>query len=201
MMRHDSQQTLQGQGVTGSQNNKARDERRRLNLQRHLSRLNLFFKVLSQRFEQSSILVITNLPLDESRGAAGPSPPPRPHPGDERRELPPQAQPGDRRLSASRQPRRRLAHTDTLSYLAPRTVAIPSACSPRSSGWWYTIPPPQWPNFSVPPAPSPMNSSPGRVQLTDGSGHFDRSYLPPRKRGMGEVSQCALVSKFFVGSV
>ena len=61
----------------------ARDERRLLNLQRQLSRLNLLiidelgfvplsptgaellFEVFSQRYEQGSILVTTNLPFDE----------------------------------------------------------------------------------------------------------------------------------------
>ena len=60
----------------------ARDERRLLNLQRQLSRLNLIidelgfvplsttgaellFKVFSQRYERGSILVTTNLPFDE----------------------------------------------------------------------------------------------------------------------------------------
>ena len=97
----------------------ARDERRLLNLQRQLSRLNLLiidelgfvplsptgaellFEVFSQRYERGSILVTTNLPFDEwtegvrvgeaDRGPAGPAHPPRPHPGDERRELPAQA--------------------------------------------------------------------------------------------------------------
>ena len=35
------------------------------------------------------------------RRAAGPAHPPRPHPGDERRELPTQAQPGERRRASS----------------------------------------------------------------------------------------------------
>ena len=61
----------------------ARDERKLLNLQRQLSRLNLLiideqgfvslsrtgaellFEVFSQRYERGSILVTTNLPLDE----------------------------------------------------------------------------------------------------------------------------------------
>ena len=61
----------------------ARDERRLLNLQRQLSRLNLLiideldfvplsrtgaellFEVISQRYERGSILVTTNLPFDE----------------------------------------------------------------------------------------------------------------------------------------
>ena len=97
----------------------ARDERRLLNLQRQLSRLSLLiidelgfvplsptgaellFEVFSQRYERGSILVTTNLPFDEwtevfgseraDRGTAGPPHPPRPHPGNERRELPAQA--------------------------------------------------------------------------------------------------------------
>ena len=102
----------------------ARDERRLLNLQRQMSRLNLLiidelgfvplsttgaellFEVFSQRYERGSILVTTNLPFDEwtevfgsgtaHRRAAGPAHPPRPHPGDERRKLPTQAQQGER---------------------------------------------------------------------------------------------------------
>ena len=103
----------------------ARDERRLLNLQRQLARLQLLiidesgfvplshtgaellFEVFSQRYERGSILVTTNLPFDEwtevfrvrkaHRRAPGPSHPPRAHPGDERRELPPQGQPAKRR--------------------------------------------------------------------------------------------------------
>ena len=107
----------------------ARDERRLQNLQRQLSRLNLLiidelgfvplsrtgaellFEVFSQRYERGSILVTTNLALRRmdrglrlgapDRGAAGPAHPPRPHPGDERRELPTQAQPGECRTAAT----------------------------------------------------------------------------------------------------
>ena len=61
----------------------SRDERRRLNLQRQISRLNppiidelgcvppsrtgaeLLFKIFSKRYERGSILVTTNLPFDE----------------------------------------------------------------------------------------------------------------------------------------
>ena len=97
----------------------ARDERRLLNLRRQLSRRNLLivdelgfvplsptgakllFEVFSQRCERGSILVTTNLPFRRvdrglrtgapDRSAAGPAHPPRPHPGDGRRELPAQA--------------------------------------------------------------------------------------------------------------
>ena len=102
----------------------ARDERRLLNLQRQLARLRLLiidelgfvprsttgaellFEVFSQRCERGSVLVTTNLPFDEwtdvfgserlTGDAAGPPHPPRPHPGDERRQLPPQGQPAGR---------------------------------------------------------------------------------------------------------
>ena len=108
----------------------ARDERRLLNLQRQLTRLSLLivdelgfvplsptgaellFEVFSQRYERGSILV-TNQPSlrrmdrglrfgEAHRDAAGPPHPPRPHPGNERRELPPPAQPGERWFPASR---------------------------------------------------------------------------------------------------
>ena len=68
----------------------ARDERRLLNLQRHLSRLNLLiigelgfvplsrtgaellFEVFSQRYERGSIMVTANLPFDEWTEVFGP---------------------------------------------------------------------------------------------------------------------------------
>ena len=104
----------------------ARDERRLLNLQRQLSRLNLLiidelgfvplsrtnaellFEVFSQRYEKglhpgdhqfALRRVDRGLRLGTPhRSPAGPAHPPRPHPGNERRELPAQAQPGQRRL-------------------------------------------------------------------------------------------------------
>ena len=96
------------------------------NFQRNLSRLNLLivdelgfvplsptgaellFEVFSQRYERGSILVTTNLPFDEwtkvfgSERLAGALldrlTPPRPYPGDERRQLPPPPHPAERRL-------------------------------------------------------------------------------------------------------
>ena len=115
----------------------ARDERRLLNLQRNLSRLGLLiidelgfvplsrtgaellFEVFSQRYERGSVMVTTNLPFDEwtevfgserLTGALLDRPhPPRPHPGDERRELPAQAQQGERFPAGFRRTRRRIA--------------------------------------------------------------------------------------------
>ena len=108
----------------------ARDERRLLNLQKKLARLKLLiidelgfvplsktgaellFEVFSQRYERGSVLVTTQpavrrvdggLRLGEAdRRPAGPAHSPRPHPGDERRELPPQAEQANRRYALSR---------------------------------------------------------------------------------------------------
>ena len=125
----------------------ARDERRLLILQRQLSRLNLLiidelgfvplsrtgaellFEVFSQRYERGSTMVTTNLPFDEwtevfgserlTGALLGPSHPPRPHPGDERRELPAQAQPGERFLAGSGRLPGRIGRTVTLPLPAP----------------------------------------------------------------------------------
>ena len=114
----------------------SRDERRLLNLQRQLSRLNLLiidelgfvplsrtgvellFEVFSQRYERGPTMVTTNLPFNEWTEVFGtehltgalldPAHPPRPHPGDERRELPAQAQPGGCRLAGLRESARRI---------------------------------------------------------------------------------------------
>ena len=56
-------------------------------------RAELLFEVFSQRCERGSILVTANLPFDEWTQVFGSDRlPPRPHPGDERRQLPPPAQ-------------------------------------------------------------------------------------------------------------
>ena len=74
---------------SGPRTDEARDERRLLNLQRQLSRLNLLiidelgfaplsrtgaellFEVFSQRYERGSIMVTTNLPFDGWTGVFG----------------------------------------------------------------------------------------------------------------------------------
>ena len=101
----------------------ARDERRRLNLliigelgfvPRSRTGAELLFEVLS-------ILVTANQPFGEWTGVFGserltgallePAHPPRPHPGDERRELPAQAQPGEGRPASSGRHGRRVGRT------------------------------------------------------------------------------------------
>ena len=94
----------------------ARDEKRLLRLQRQLAGYKLLiidelgyvplsqtgaellFEVFCQRYERGSTIVTSNLPFDEwtervrlraaHRRAARPADPPRPHPRDERRQLP-----------------------------------------------------------------------------------------------------------------
>ncbi len=129
----------------------ARDDRRLLNLQRQLARLRLLiidelgfvprsttgaellFEVFSQRYERGSVLVTTNLPFDEwtdvfgserlTGALLGPSHPPRPHPGDERRQLPTQGKPAGRRLPASRLPQATSSSYQNGSPLPPVTAA------------------------------------------------------------------------------
>ena len=138
----------------------ARDDRRLLNLQRQLARLRLLiidergfvrrsttgaelhFEVFSQRYGRGSVLVTTNLPLDEwtdgfgselLTGALLDRLTPhvhilRPHPGNERRQLPAQGQPAGRRFPVSRLARRRLAPAGTAPpYLRslPRDRTLP----------------------------------------------------------------------------
>ncbi len=60
------------------------------------------------------------------RSAAGPAHPPRPHPGDERRELPPQAQPGERCNSSLRRIRQPISRARS----RPHSPAQPAASLP-----------------------------------------------------------------------
>ena len=60
------------------------------------------------------------------RRAAGPAHPSRPHPGDERRELPAQVQPGERPAPSSRRSRRRINRTlDAFSSCSCNVAALP----------------------------------------------------------------------------
>ena len=58
------------------------------------------------------------------RSAAGSAHPPRPHPGDERRELPAQAQQGNRRLPSSRRSRGKIGRT--LNAVSSRSFNVPT---------------------------------------------------------------------------
>ena len=60
------------------------------------------------------------------RSAAVPAHSPRPHPGDERRELPAQVQPGERPAPSSRRSRRRIIRTlDAFSSCSCKVAALP----------------------------------------------------------------------------
>ena len=160
----------------------ARDERRLLNLQRQLSPLNLLiidelgfvplsctgaellFEVFSQCYERGSIMVTTNLPLDEWTEVFG----------SERltgalldrltHHVHILEMNGDSyRLRHSRQNAASQVSDDPddssltpeLRTPAPHLTPPGSQFSPFSSCRWYTIPPPQWYTFS-PPLTAPL---------------------------------------------
>ncbi len=155
----------------------ARDERRLLNLQRQLSRLNLLiidelgfvplsrtgaellFEVFSQRYEQGSILVTTNLPFDEWTEVFG----------SERLtgalldrlthhvhilEMNGESY----RLKRSRENAAPPPPAERRGIAAPPAPSPPVLVTPplrpiycrQSSRQWYTITPPQWPIISAP---------------------------------------------------
>ena len=131
----------------------ARDERRLLNLQKQLSRLNLLiidelgfvplsrtgaellFEVFNQRYERGSMMATTNLPFDEwtevfgSERLTGALLDRLTHhvhiayPGDERPELPSQAQPGEHRNSSSSRSRQRIGRP-TLNPVSSRSRSV-----------------------------------------------------------------------------
>ena len=140
----------------------ARDERRLLNLQRQLSRLNLLIidelgfstpvphrRGTALRGRQPALRAglhpghhqppLRRMDLGfrlgaSHRGVAGPPDTPRPHPGDERRQLPPQAQPRERRIPDLRRTGPLLAHHGTSS-ASPHLSSPPSpGCSSRHTG-------------------------------------------------------------------
>ena len=132
----------------------AKDDRRLLNLQRQLSRLNLLiidelgfvplsrtgaellFEVFSQRYERGSTMVTTNLPFDEwtevfgSERLTGALLDRLTHhvhiPGDERRELQPQAQQRDRRSASPGRIRQPISRSRS----RPHSPAQPAASLP-----------------------------------------------------------------------
>ena len=146
----------------------ARDERLLLNLKRQLARLRLLiidelgfvprsttgaellFEVFSQRQERCSVLVTTNLPLDEwtdgfgserLTGALLDRLTPhvhilRPHSGNERRQLLAQGQPAGRRFPVSRLARRRLAPAGTAP---PYLRSLPRGRTLPMSNYWGHI--------------------------------------------------------------
>ena len=155
----------------------ARDERRLLDLQWRLSRLKLLiidklgfvplsrtgaellFEVFIQRYERGPILVTTNLPFDEWTGVFG----------SERvigalldclthhihiLEMNGESYRLKRsRESAGSQPSEEpdaAQLTLTLSSLVPKWAPLHLPCRPRSSGRWYTIPPPHWYGLPTP---------------------------------------------------
>ena len=94
----------------------------------------LLFEVFSQRYERGSTLVTSNLAVPgmdrgprigtADRSPTGPTHPPRPYPGNERRELPPEAEQTQTKLTA-----------ELLIRPPPAsTLAAPAANTPRGGG-------------------------------------------------------------------
>ena len=179
----------------------AKDERRLLNLQRQLARLNLpdhRRTGLRTPVQNRGGTALRGLQpalraglhhgdhqfafrrVDGSlrlgaphRSTAGPAHPPRPPPGDERRELPAQAQPGERFPAGFRGTRRRIAAPPTPSHPALVTPPLCFIYCRLSSRQWYTIRPPRWPIISAPLT----RASSGQLQFAVSSeskvGRFD----------------------------
>ena len=142
----------------------ARDDKRLLRFQKQLAKQDLLivdehgyvplsktgaellFEIFSQRYEQASTLVTSNLPFNEWTEIFGSErltgalldrlTPPRPHPGAQRRELSPRTQqespPARGRSGVLKLPPRRRVQ------------------SLRPTARWSSFPPPRWSNFATP---------------------------------------------------
>ncbi len=176
----------------------ARDERRLLNLQRQLSRLDLLiidelgfvplsrteaellFEVFSQRYERGSILVTINLPFDEWTGVFGSECLTGALLDRLTHHVHILEMNGDSyRLKRSRESAGSQPSEEpdsawlalTLSSLAPKWAPLHLPCRPRSSGRWYTIPPPQWYGLPTPltPVPAASGALPKNSRQGDGA--------------------------------
>ena len=129
----------------------------------------LLFETISQRYERNSTLITSNLPFDESdrdlrlraahRRSAGPAHPPRPHPGDERRQLPPQAEPPKTSLISPSQTR--LGGGGPLPL---RSSGPPPPKTLLPTFYWLPFTPPQWPTFTP---PLTLASDSAKITLVD----------------------------------
>ena len=156
----------------------ARDERRLLNLQKQLSRLNLLiidelgfvplsrtgaellFEVFSQRYERGSTMVTTNLPFDEwtevfgserLTGALLDRLTHHVHILEMNGESYRLKRSREKRFPAGfRRTRRTIAAPPTLPVPTPVTSPLRLIYCRQSSRQWYTITPPQWPIISAP---------------------------------------------------
>ena len=131
------------------------------------------------------------------RRAAGPSHPPRAHPGDERRELPPQGQPAKRRraiVSAGSGGCRLASPPIPKPATASRRGAPPHRpgrgrqAPPR----WYSFTPPQWHVFSPPLTAS--NHSVKSVSKTDHCGVVGQGKCPGKCSAKMSLRYAAMVS-------
>ena len=142
----------------------ARDDKRLLRVQKQLAKQDLLivdelgyvplsktgaellFEIFSQRYEQASTLVTSNLPFNEWNRdlrlrtadwrAARSADPSRPHPGAERRELSPRTQPE----SPPARSRSGILTSPPTCRLQPR----------HSTAGWSSFPPPRWSTFAPP---------------------------------------------------
>ena len=174
----------------------ARDDKRLLRVQKQLAKQDLLivdelgyvplsktgaellFEIFSQRYEQASTLVTSNLPFNEWNRdlrlraadwrAARSADPSRPHPGAERRELSPRTQ----QESPPARSRSGILTSPPTCRLQPR----------HSTAGWSSFPPPRWSTFA-PPLTNLLDGRCFRHQVSlRCDGHVrDRSSGPPAR--------------------